>query len=165
MLAQKTRIFYYVHKPKQPTALIYFKRLASRVRCSFCKGVFNVCYTTLLGLKGNMCLRRMSVSRSKRLNKEIPDRCWRKDRKPHCELFSVFIIHSLTCFMQANLVPFWFWLVPVRSEHPEIPWRGGASLRNVIAHEYFGLDNEIIWDVIQTQIPDLIEKFRGLKTE
>src|SRR3989337_4465044 len=78
MLAQKTRIFYYVHKPKQPTALIYFKRLASRVRCSFCKGVFNLCYTTLLGLKGNMCLRRMSVSRSKRLNKEIPDRCWRK---------------------------------------------------------------------------------------
>src|SRR3990172_1664019 len=114
MLAQKTRIFYYVHKPKQPTALIYFKRLASRVRCSFCKGVFNLCYTTLLGLKGNMCLRRMSVSRSKRLNKEIPDRCWRKDRKPHCELFSVFIIHSLTCFMQANLVPFWFWLVQVR---------------------------------------------------
>src|SRR3990170_6838599 len=115
MLAQKTRIFYYVHKPKQPTALIYFKRLASRVRCSFCKGVFNLCYTTLLGLKGNMCLRRMSVSRSKRLNKEIPDRCWRKDRKPHCELFSVFIIHSLTCFMQANLVPFWFWLVQVRN--------------------------------------------------
>ncbi|MCI0551783.1 MAG: DUF86 domain-containing protein [Anaerolineae bacterium] len=52
-----------------------------------------------------------------------------------------------------------------KSEHPEIPWREVASLRNVIAHEYFGLDNEIIWDVIQTQIPDLIEKFQALKIE
>jgi uncharacterized protein with HEPN domain len=39
-----------------------------------------------------------------------------------------------------------------KSEHPEIPWREVASLRNIIAHEYFGLDNEIVWDVIQTQI-------------
>jgi uncharacterized protein with HEPN domain len=52
-----------------------------------------------------------------------------------------------------------------KSEHPEIPWREVASLRNVIAHEYFGLDNEIIWDVVQTQIPDLIEKFQRLKAE
>lgn len=52
-----------------------------------------------------------------------------------------------------------------KSEHPEIPWREVASLRNVIAHEYFGLDNEIIWDVVQSRIPDLIEKFQGLKTE
>jgi len=115
MLAQKTRIFYYAHKPKQPTALIHFKRLASSVRCSFCKGVFNLCYTTLLGIKGNMCLRRISVSRSKRLNKEVPDRCWHKDRKPHRELFSVFIILSLTCFVQVNIIPFWFWLVQVRN--------------------------------------------------
>lgn len=52
-----------------------------------------------------------------------------------------------------------------KSEHSEIPWREVASLRNVIAHEYFGLDNEIIWDVIQTQIPDLIKKFQTLKVE
>jgi uncharacterized protein with HEPN domain len=52
-----------------------------------------------------------------------------------------------------------------REKHPEVPWREVASLRNVIAHEYFGLDNDIIWDVIQTQIPTLIEKFQGLKVE
>lgn len=52
-----------------------------------------------------------------------------------------------------------------KSEHPEIPWREVASLRNIIAHEYFGLDNEIIWDVIQTQVPDLIKRFQSLKTE
>ncbi|MFZ5920134.1 MAG: DUF86 domain-containing protein [Chloroflexota bacterium] len=42
-----------------------------------------------------------------------------------------------------------------REKHPEIPWRETVALRNVIAHEYFGLDIEIIWDVIQTQIPAL----------
>jgi len=52
-----------------------------------------------------------------------------------------------------------------KSEHSEIPWREVASLRNVIAHEYFGLDNEIIWDVIQTQIPELMKKFQTLNVE
>jgi hypothetical protein len=63
----KSKDFYHVHKLKQPTVLFIFKRLARSGRCSFCKGVFNLWYTTLLGVKGNMCLRRMSVSRSKRL--------------------------------------------------------------------------------------------------
>lgn len=35
-----------------------------------------------------------------------------------------------------------------RERHPEFPWRETTSLRNVIAHEYFGLDIDIIWDVI-----------------
>lgn len=47
-----------------------------------------------------------------------------------------------------------------KEKHPEIPWRETIGLRNVIAHEYFGLDIEIIWDVIQTQIPVLAERMR-----
>ena len=52
-----------------------------------------------------------------------------------------------------------------REKHSEIPWREIASLRNVIAHEYFGLDNAILWDIIQTQIPILAEQFRNLNSE
>ena len=52
-----------------------------------------------------------------------------------------------------------------KSNHPEIPWRDIVNLRNVIAHEYFGLDNEILWDVIKTQIPDLLGKFKILKLD
>jgi uncharacterized protein with HEPN domain len=52
-----------------------------------------------------------------------------------------------------------------KEKHPEIPWREIASLRNVIAHEYFGLDKTILWDVIQTQIPTLKERFRNLQIE
>lgn len=71
------------------------------------------------------------------------------------------VIHSLEIIGEAaRQMPRGF-----KSGHPEIPWREVASLRNVIAHEYFGLDNEIIWDVIRTQIPALTEKFQDLKIE
>jgi len=52
-----------------------------------------------------------------------------------------------------------------KEKHPEILWRETIGLRNVIAHEYFGLDNEIIWDVIQTQIPVLAEQMKKVNFE
>ncbi len=52
-----------------------------------------------------------------------------------------------------------------REEHSEIPWRETVGLRNVIAHEYFGLDIEILWDVIQTQIPLLAEQLKRIEFE
>jgi uncharacterized protein with HEPN domain len=71
------------------------------------------------------------------------------------------VVHSLEVIGEAaRQMPRGF-----KSVHPEIPWREVASLRNVIAHEYFGLDNEIIWDVIKTQIPGLIEKFQNLEND
>ena len=35
------------------------------------------------------------------------------------------------------------------------PWRQIAGLRNRVVHEYFGLDLEIIWQVIQHDLPPL----------
>ena len=52
-----------------------------------------------------------------------------------------------------------------REKHTEFPWRETASLRNVIAHEYFGLDIDIIWDVVQTQIPVLSRQVRQINFE
>jgi len=45
-----------------------------------------------------------------------------------------------------------------QARHPAIPWREVVSFRNVMAHEYFGVDYDIVWDVIQTEIPGLGEK-------
>jgi uncharacterized protein with HEPN domain len=50
-----------------------------------------------------------------------------------------------------------------KDKHPEVPWREIASFRNVIAHEYFGLDIDIIWDVIKTQIPLLAKQVKLIK--
>lgn len=39
--------------------------------------------------------------------------------------------------------------------YPNVPWRRIAGLRNRIVHDYFGLDLEIIWQVIQQDLPEL----------
>ena len=42
--------------------------------------------------------------------------------------------------------------------YPEVAWRKIGDLRNVVAHEYFGIDEEILWDIIQNQVPTLLEQ-------
>ncbi len=44
---------------------------------------------------------------------------------------------------------------PFRKEHPQIEWRKIAGLRNRIVHDYFGLDLEIVWQIVQSDIPAL----------
>ena len=71
------------------------------------------------------------------------------------------VIHSLEIIGEAaRQMPKSF-----REKHSDFPWRETASLRNVIAHEYFGLDIEIIWDVIKTRIPALAKQVKQLKVE
>ena len=43
----------------------------------------------------------------------------------------------------------------LKHRHPEIPWRSITALRNVLIHEYFGVDLEIVWRVVQRRIPTL----------
>ncbi len=43
----------------------------------------------------------------------------------------------------------------LRSRMLDIEWRKVASMRDIIAHVYFGIDNDILWDVVQNKIPQL----------
>lgn len=38
---------------------------------------------------------------------------------------------------------------------PEIEWSKAAAFRDIIVHHYFGLDIRILWDVVQTKVPDI----------
>ncbi len=40
--------------------------------------------------------------------------------------------------------------------HPEVPWREMGDMRNVVIHEYFGVDREILWKTIQQEFPPLL---------
>ena len=43
----------------------------------------------------------------------------------------------------------------LKAKYPYIPWREMSDLRNRIIHHYFGIDFDIVWDTIQTDIPFL----------
>ena len=50
-----------------------------------------------------------------------------------------------------------------RELSPAVPWRNIAGLRDVLAHEYFGIDLDILWDVIQTRLDDLDKAISELR--
>jgi uncharacterized protein with HEPN domain len=43
----------------------------------------------------------------------------------------------------------------VKLKYPEIPWRDISDMRNVVIHEYFGVDPEILWETIHNELPSL----------
>lgn len=47
-------------------------------------------------------------------------------------------------------------------QHNEIKWRLVKDFRNVIVHDYFGIDNSIVWDIIHHSLPDLNEQILNL---
>ena len=52
---------------------------------------------------------------------------------------------------------------PVRKAYPDIPWRRIIALRNRLIHGYLGIDNDTIWSIITTDVPDLIPKLQAIK--
>lgn len=46
--------------------------------------------------------------------------------------------------------------------HSQIPWRNMRGMRNRIAHGYFDIDLDVVWDTVQTALPPLAVSLRGL---
>ncbi len=42
-----------------------------------------------------------------------------------------------------------------RTAHPQVEWRPMARMRDRLIHGYFGVDYELVWEVVQTKIPAL----------
>jgi len=45
----------------------------------------------------------------------------------------------------------------LREQLPNIEWRKAAGLRDMLVHAYFGIDNDILWDVVRNKVPQLAE--------
>lgn len=43
----------------------------------------------------------------------------------------------------------------LRAQYPDVPWRRMAGLRDVLIHEYFGVDLAAVWQLTQSELPQL----------
>ena len=50
----------------------------------------------------------------------------------------------------------------VRNMHPEIEWRGISGLRNILVHDYLGVDVEQVWQVVESRLPELKSSLEAL---
>ena len=49
-----------------------------------------------------------------------------------------------------------------KNQHKEIAWNVIKNLRNKIVHDYEGINIVIIWDIIQNDLPDLMENLKKI---
>jgi len=53
----------------------------------------------------------------------------------------------------------------MRDRYPQIEWRKIAGLRDILAHAYFAIDDEIVWDIVQTKLTALGDCITTMKAD
>lgn len=50
----------------------------------------------------------------------------------------------------------------LKASRPQVPWQDIKDFRNLLIHEYFGIDIEIVWGVIHEELPLLLDATQNL---
>ncbi|MDO1582232.1 HepT-like ribonuclease domain-containing protein [Rhizobium oryzicola] len=51
----------------------------------------------------------------------------------------------------------------IADDHPEIPWMTIKGMRNLVAHDYFELEFEVVWKTVNEDLPQLLAQLRALR--
>jgi len=54
---------------------------------------------------------------------------------------------------------------PIKKQHPEIPWKQIAGMRDKLIHHYFGVDIGLTWNVVEKELPKLKECALAIQRE
>ena len=74
------------------------------------------------------------------------------------ELIQIWVIHHLQIIGEAGRAL----SEQFRMEHPEVNWSGMIGARNVLVHHYFGVDWDVMWGVVQSDLPILKQRIDSI---
>ncbi len=81
-----------------------------------------------------------------------------RDRFVNDELVRTFIVHHLQILGEAgNKLS-----ADLRARHEEVPWPKVLGMRHIIVHDYFRFDYDIVWDVVEAELPVLKSRLQGI---
>lgn len=84
-----------------------------------------------------------------------------KIRFEHDELIQSWIVRHLQIIGEAvRALPSSF-----RNQHPQIPWSNIIGMRNALVHEYFDIDTDIVWTVIERDLTVLKQEIEKIIRE
>lgn len=55
--------------------------------------------------------------------------------------------------------------IEFKNRYPDIPWRAISGMRDILIHEYFGIDLKLTWKVVSLKIPELKKKILNIREE
>jgi len=74
-----------------------------------------------------------------------------KDEFDRNELVQTWVVHHLQIIGEAARAL----TTACKTQEPLIPWEKINGMRNILVHHYFGIDREIVWATVETELPEL----------